>query len=341
MTRYVIIGAGAVGGTIGARLVQAGIQTQLVARGQHLTALRADGLRLRTPEEDVTLAVAAAAGPEEVDLRTDDVLVASTKTQQLLPVLSGWADRPVRDSGSVIGTAGELLPLLCATNGVAAETLARRYFARVYGVCLWLPANLVAPGEVVALGIPVSGVLHVGRVPAAVAGPTDETLLQQLAADWTAARVEVRLPRDVMPWKYRKLLSNLGNVFEALTGQQEEVRSLRDAAETEARAVLDAAGVTYTADTEEAAARADGFAVGSVRGIEGHLGGSTWQSLQRGTGDIETDYLNGEIVAIAHGCGRRAPINAALARLGRDAAARRRRPGEVSPRELAEALGLA
>jgi 2-dehydropantoate 2-reductase len=69
--------------------------------------------------------------------------------------------------------------------------------------------------------------------------------------------------------------------------------------------------------------------------VEGRLGGSTWQSLARGTGDIETDYLNGEIVLLAHRIGTTAPINARLARLGRRAADTGARPGHLSPEALA------
>ena len=47
--RYIIIGAGAVGGTIGGRLFASGHEVVLVARGRHLDALRAHGLRLETP----------------------------------------------------------------------------------------------------------------------------------------------------------------------------------------------------------------------------------------------------------------------------------------------------
>ena len=54
MPRYIILGAGAVGGALGGRLGLAGRDVVLVARGDHLAALRERGLRLRTPDEDVT-----------------------------------------------------------------------------------------------------------------------------------------------------------------------------------------------------------------------------------------------------------------------------------------------
>jgi 2-dehydropantoate 2-reductase len=339
VTRYVILGAGAVGGALGGRLAQAGRDVVLIGRGEHLAAMRRDGLRLRTPEEDITLPVTVAAAPGDVDLRPDDLLVATAKTQQLGTLLPAWADAPVRNADQGATSAGESLPMLTATNGVAAEDLALRYFARVYGVCVWMPASRLVPGEVIARGTPVSGVLHVGRVPAALAVAGDETL-RQVSSDWTAARFTVHSPEDVMAWKYRKLISNLGNVFEALAGRTKEVRPLFEAADREARTVLDAAGVGYTSDEEESATRSAGFSIGRIPGVEEHLGGSTWQSLTRGTGDIETDYLNGEIARLAHQHGLRAPINTRLAALGRQAAAAGWKPGEVSPAELAAALQL-
>ena len=70
------------------------------------------------------------------------------------------------------------------------------------------------------------------------------------------------------------------------------------------------------------------------------VGGSTWQSLTRGTGNVETDYLNGEIALIAHRTGQEAPVNARLALLARQAAATGLRPGGMSADELAERLPL-
>ena len=50
MTSYVLYGAGAVGGVIGGRLSLAGHDVTLVARGEHLARIRADGLVLDTAE---------------------------------------------------------------------------------------------------------------------------------------------------------------------------------------------------------------------------------------------------------------------------------------------------
>ena len=48
--RYVILGAGAVGGVVGGLLAVAGHEVALIARGEHLAAVRRDGLTLHTPD---------------------------------------------------------------------------------------------------------------------------------------------------------------------------------------------------------------------------------------------------------------------------------------------------
>ena len=341
MRRYVIVGAGAIGGGIGARLVQAGLPTVLIARGEHLVAMQRHGLRLRTPREDVTLPVSAVGSIAEVSLGTGDVILLSTKTQQVLDVLPEVADAPVHDDhGTVVGRAGELLPVFLATNGVSAEPLAARYVRRVFGVCIWMPAVHLQPAEVIIRGVPMSGILHLGRVPAEQAVPSDRELLTEVAADWQRATFDIALPADVMAWKHRKLISNIANVVDALVDDPRAARSVVTAADAEARAVLAAARIPVVDDETEAAARAQGFTVEPVPGLEdARLGSSTWQSLSRGTGSVETDYLNGEIVRIAHERGLPAPVNALLARLARTVVRDGRGPGSSSADELVEAVG--
>ncbi|HET8915470.1 MAG TPA: 2-dehydropantoate 2-reductase N-terminal domain-containing protein [Propionibacteriaceae bacterium] len=336
MPRYIIVGAGAVGAALGGRLGLVGHDVVLVARGNNLAALLDRGLRLRTPDEDVTLSLPAIAGPEEIKLDIDDVLILATKTHQANEALVSWTDVPVHRNGQPVDTAGQSLPIFTALNGVAAEAIAQRYFRLVFGVCVWMPVVHLEPGEVIIRSTPQSGMLHIGRVPAS---PDDhDQTLQQVAADLVAANFDVRLPDDVMPWKYRKLISNIGNVFQALVGRNGDWRTLVTDAEDEARRVLDTAGIGYIGDAEEATARAAGFTMKPVPGVPAAVGGSTWQSLQRGTGNIETDYLNGEIAMIAHQLGTTAPINERLAIVARRAATSGAKPGDMSAEQLAELL---
>ncbi|MBM9468438.1 ketopantoate reductase family protein [Nakamurella leprariae] len=336
MTRYVIIGAGAVGGTIGGALARTGQDVLLVARGRHAEVMREDGLTLRTPDGAFTVHPPVITDPAEADLTVDDVLVLTVKTHQAVDVLPVWADLPVWDAGTVVGTAGERLPIITALNGVVSEDLASRWFRTVLGCCVWLPAIHLEPGEVIVRSAPVLGMLHIGPVPLGPA-PAALTALQQ---PWTDSGIRVALPADVMPWKYRKLISNLGNGLQAVLGDDHPaLAELTARAEVEAREVLAAAGIELVDEDEHTAARADSLTPRPVPGEPERLGGSSWQSLARGTGSIETDYLNGEIVRIAHRLGREAPVDETVARMCRRAATIGAAPGELAG-QLLDALGV-
>src|SRR5215472_17240681 len=211
--RYIIIGAGAVGGTIGGCLFQGGHEVVLVARGAHLDALRRDGLRLATPLGTEVLPIPAVSGSSEVGLRHDDVLILTTKTQDAESLLAEWAWQPV--TGDAHGAvAADVVPVVCAQNGVASERFALRRFQHVYGMYVRLPATHLEPGTVVAQGAPLAGLLQVGRYPAG-ADPT----IERIAADLANSRFLAPVSTDVMRWKYAKLLDNLGNAIESLCGR--------------------------------------------------------------------------------------------------------------------------
>ncbi|MFE2100019.1 ketopantoate reductase family protein [Streptomyces sp. NPDC059468] len=326
--RYVIIGAGAVGGTVGGRLAQAGREVVLVARGRHLAALAGRGLRLRVPEGESTYRLPAVDGPDQLgELRTDDVLVLAVKTQDTVAALGTWGEAPVAGGG----TAAEKLPLVCLQNGVESPRLALRRFRHVYGVCVWLPSTFVEPGVVSAAGTPLTGILHLGRYPHG----TDDTA-RRIAADLAAARLEAPVVPDVARWQYAKLLGNLGNALEAVSGpvDSEQARTLYASVRAEGEAVLDAAGIGYASAEEQKEARGDKVTLvpldGAPRG-----GGSSWQSLVRGTGTIEADHLNGEIVLLGRLHGVPTPLNELLQRLANRFAREHRPAGSLPVAELA------
>lgn len=335
MTRYVIVGAGAIGGMIGGRLAAAGVPTVLVARGEHGRVLACDGVRLLTPDGEVRAQAPVWLDAAQAELHEDDVLIVATKTQDLAEALPTWADVPVQLAAGGTAAAGDVLPVFLATNGVAAEGIAARWFARVFGICIWCPAVNLDPGVIVVRLAGTSAVLHTSRVPAALTTPADRVLLERMRADFASAHIDVPLPADVMAWKHGKLISNLANVVQAVLGTDADASDVIAAAEAEGRAVMASAGVGVVAVEEERAARAAGPQVAAVPGAEGELGGSTWQSLMKGRPSLESDYLNGEIVVLAHGAGTTAPVNAALARLGRRAVREGLRPGDLTPEQLA------
>jgi 2-dehydropantoate 2-reductase len=338
--RYVIVGAGAIGGTVGGVLARAGVSTVLVARGRHAETLATAGLTLRTPDGTFHTPVTATSGAEQLRLTPEDVLVFTTKTQQLDAALQQWVDRPVHGADGIIGTAGDLLPALTALNGVVAEEKALRYFRRVFGVCVWLPAVHLEPGEVIVRSWPVVGQFHIGRWPAQHISPADGALLDDLNATWSAAGIRVNVVDDVAPWKYNKLLSNLGNAVGALAADGADTTDVVAALRGEAERVLLYAGIEFISFEVSTAARVDGPTPRRVPGSSTGASNSTWQSLSRNTGNVETDYFNGEIVRIAHQHGITAPMNSALARASRDAVRNQLGPSHFSAAELSELLGV-
>ncbi|MFF0011920.1 ketopantoate reductase family protein [Streptomyces sp. NPDC005374] len=325
--RYIIIGAGAVGGAVGGRLAGAGHEVVLVARGAQYTALRDGGLRLRVPDGEFTYRLPVVDGPGELGaLRPDDVLLLAVKTQDTESALDTWGPAPVEGGGTAAGR----LPLLCAQNGVEGQRIALRRFRHVYGVCVWLPATFVEPGLVSAAGSPLTGILHLGVYPHG----TDERV-RRIAADLEKAPFEAPVVPDLARWQYAKLLSNLANAVEAVTGpvEGEEALSFVERVRAEGAAVLDAAGIAYASGEEQRAVRGHKVDLvpldGAPRG-----GGSSWQSLTRGTGTIEADHLNGEIVLLGRLHDVPTPLNELLQHLANTFARERRAAGSMPLRDL-------
>lgn len=312
-----MLGAGAVGGTIGGLLAAAGHEVVLSARGAHLEALRADGLRLATPGGVLTPPVTASA-VGELALRTGDVLVLATKVQDAATLLAAL-DAPAD------------VPVVCAQNGLAGDRSALRRFARVYGVCVMLPALHLEPGQVAAFGTPQAGSLDLGRYPHGL----DDTA-EQVAEDLRGSGFQSTTRAEILPWKRAKLLRNLGNSVETLGGHGESgyagpgpaAAELSHRARLEGEAVFEGAAMAWTSDEEWVAYRGRSVQIGDVEGLA-RGGGSSWQSAARGLGSIEADYLNGEIVLLGRTHGVPTPVNALLQREANALVRRGDPPGSV------------
>jgi 2-dehydropantoate 2-reductase len=320
--RYVVYGAGAIGATIGAKLHQSGRQVALIARGQHLERLRADGLRLQGPDGDAQLKIPAFDSPAAAAPQPGDVVVLAMKSQDTKRALEELVaiDRSDR------------LVVVCAQNGVENERAALRLFPCVYGMFVYLAAEHLSPGVVSAFSAPCVGVLDLGRVPRGA-----DRAATQIASDLSDAGFSSRAAQEIMPWKYAKLLSNLANAIGAILGPDAEERELVERARQEALLCYEAAGI---ASVERRAVDERTAVISELRAVHGrdHSGSSSVQSLQRATGAIETDYLNGEIVLLGRTHGVATPVNAALARVARRMARDGLQPGALGPRAVADEL---
>ena len=83
--QVVVVGAGAVGGSMAVKLAHAGHTVGVVARGAHLQAIRARGLTLDDPAGTVAVPLQASERPE--DFGPQDLIVLGVKAHQIGPLL--------------------------------------------------------------------------------------------------------------------------------------------------------------------------------------------------------------------------------------------------------------
>ena len=158
-----------------------------------------------------------------------------------------------------------------------------------------------------------------------------------MAAGLRAGGFESVVRPDIMAWKYRKLMMNLGNAAQAACPQDDDRDRLTELARDEGERVLAAAGIaTITRGGGRRAPRRPA----RHASMRGRGGGSTWQSLRRRTGDVETDYLNGEISLLGRLHGIPTPVNDLLRDVTWRMAAERAEPGSLPAADLLKELDL-
>ena len=317
--RLIVYGAGAIGGLVGALLHEQGEDVVLIARGRHAEVIRSSGLTVATPSGSRVVDVPVATEPAEAKVEPEDVVLMTMKSQDTLPALDDLSR-----------VAPPSTPLVCLQNGVENERAALRRFEYVYAVCVICPATHLEPGVIESESASIPGLLDIGRYPSG----TDERT-GVLAEVFRKATFESIERPDIMRWKYRKLLMNVNNAVEVVCHPPGRAR-IRRMAVSEGEACLAAAGIDVATDEEDEARREGKLDLRPVAG-KPRGGGSSWQSLQRGAGSVESDYLNGEITLLGRLHGVPTPVNALLQRLAGELAREKHPPGALSADEF---LGL-
>lgn len=242
--RIAIIGAGGVGGTVGARLAHAGHEVHFIARGATLAALRTTGLKLDSVDGDLHLtSVNATDDPSTVGVV--DVVLVTVKSTQVLAVAPSLTP--------LIGASTAVIPM---QNGVeASEQLASVLGnANVLEGLARVLAEQVAPGHIKHPA--VTPVLEFGPRNAT---PANAPALVQIAAFADAlksAGLVAILPErmDVALWEKFLFIDPFGTVGAAtrtpigVMREVAETRALMTACMNEVRALAQANGVQLSDD---------------------------------------------------------------------------------------------
>lgn len=235
-----VYGVGGVGGYFGGVLARAGNPVSLIARGEHLKAIRANGLRIQTPKEQFTI-TPAAASDNPADIGPVDVVIVGVKAWQVPDAAK--AMRPLLKPDT------RVLPM---QNGVEAVDDLAKAVGREHvlgGLCRVI-ASIAAPG-VIQLG---------GMEPVLVLGELDGSELtgnaSRLYDAFRAAGVNVQKTADIQAALWEKLLfiaamSGVGAVSRANAGEMRQsppTRALLRQVMEEAAAVARKRGVRIAPD---------------------------------------------------------------------------------------------
>ncbi|MFL1464162.1 ketopantoate reductase family protein [Roseococcus sp. DSY-14] len=199
MTRLCVVGAGAIGGHLAARLARGGAEVSVVARGPHLEAMRARGITVRAPGGAFTQPVRASADPDE--LGPQDGVLVTAKT----PALPGIAPllAPLLRPGTPVAFVVNGIPWWHESSpphplhdAVPME--------QVLGGVVWSACTVTAPGEV-TVQTEANRLILGGTRP----GPRPDAapILAALEAGGMAARAAPDIRRDI----WLKLVNNLSN----------------------------------------------------------------------------------------------------------------------------------
>jgi 2-dehydropantoate 2-reductase len=321
--RFVVFGAGAIGGVVGASLHRSEHDVALIARGEHGRAIRERGLTFERPGASVTVEIAVAESPAEIDWTGEDVVLLAVKSQDTAGALTDLR------AAAPVSTC-----VVCVQNGVENERIALRLFSRVYGAVVMAPTAHLEPGIVQAYGTRGIGVIDVGRYPDGV-----DEVCSEVAGALEAAGFSSKARPDIMRFKYAKLLANLGNAVDAICSPGPAADEVNRLAADEGKAALSAAGIEFVAEeVNDVQARWERL---DLQPIEGRprAGSSTRQSLVRGAPTVETDYLNGEIALLGRLHGVPTPVNDALCELSAQHVREQRGPGTLPAEEVLARAG--
>lgn len=222
--KIAVFGAGAVGGHFAVRLANAGHDVSVVARGPHLAAIRADGLRLVSGEQELAAKPDASDRPE--DLGAHDLVISTLKSTSLASLAAGLPpllkpDTPVIFAqngipwwyGVGLSPARPTPPDLSALDP-GGDLAAAVSPERIIGAVVISPNEVVAPG-VVRHTDPKRNAVTIGE-----ADDRETTRIVELRRMFVEAGLASPATGDIRRDIWAKILRNLtGSVLGVLTGQ--------------------------------------------------------------------------------------------------------------------------
>ena len=216
--KYLVIGAGGTGGCIGAYMTEAGRDVTLIARGAHLAAMQADGLRMETTKKgNYTVKPVKATDMEHYGERPDVIFVCvkGYSLEETIPFIRRVAkpETVVIPILNIYGTGGRLqerLPELLVTDG-----------------CIYIAAEIRKPGCLWQNG-------DIFRVVFGVRKPSEyrevlEKVRQDLEESGITGILSDNIQRDALQkFSYVSPAAACGQYYDAMAGDMQKPGEIRD-----------------------------------------------------------------------------------------------------------------
>lgn len=206
--KFAIIGAGGIGCYYAARLIQAGEEVTLVARGAHLKAMQTKGLEVKHAELDFHQAVDALSleawlnetNPDQVDVVI--VCLKGMQTGALAEQLKNWLQAFPKSQAPLV---------LSLQNGVDNEQQLSEALPRhvvLGGIARRIGAHIIEPGVVESIG-PAQVILGQWPNHQTVSSEMEEKI-GAIARCFNAAKIPTEMSKDINKELWRKLIINNG-----------------------------------------------------------------------------------------------------------------------------------
>jgi 2-dehydropantoate 2-reductase len=294
--RIALLGAGGIGGFLGARLGAAGEDVVFIARGPHLEALQRDGLRLHSPEGAITLRTVNATS-DPASIGPVDVLVVGVKLWDL--------ERATRSALALVGPHTTVVGF---QNGIEKEAIIGRIVGpkHVIGAVCYISSEIESPGVILKKGPLerfVLGELDGGESPR----------VKALVETFTRAGIKAEVTADVRREIWEKFVflschAAMTTLLRLPIGpirENRRSRSLLLDALREAVAVARACGVALP---ERFAEETLSF----IDGLAPETRASMSLDLERGN-RLEVEWLSGAIVRLGRELGVATPVHRVVA----------------------------
>ena len=292
--RIAVIGSGGLGGYFGARLVSGGADVSFIARGQHLTAMRSEGLRIEGPEPMHVAKVVATDDPASIGVV--DVVMLCVKLWDTEAALAQI--RPL---------VGAHTAVVSFQNGVLKDDAVRAAFsaAQVMGGVGYVATTIERPGVIRQTG-------PMQRLVVGEHDGTRSTRAEAFVAACLAGGIRAELSQDIRREIWQKFVF-LAALSGATTTMRERIGPIRSHPQTrafllelmrEVVAVGRALGVNLPADYAD-------IRLKLADEVAPDMTSSMHHDLERGN-PLEVRWLAGAVVDLGQRAGVPTPLNRAV-----------------------------